>query len=64
MESLISLVKEHWDTALLILIALHTFLKAIRDAIDSTPETDDNIFEKVVTLFGKVMGYLIKGKRA
>lgn len=41
-----------------IFIALHTILKAVRDAIDKTPATDDNAFERVVTIVGKVAGYL------
>ena len=41
-----------------IFIALHTILKAVRDAIDKTPETDDNIFERTVTIAGKAAAYL------
>lgn len=37
---------------------------AIRDAIDSTPETDDNWFERGVTLLKKSSQYLILGKRS
>ena len=44
--------------AIAIIIALHTGLKALRDAIDSTPQTDDNWFERTVTIMGKVTGYL------
>ena len=36
-----------------IFIALHTILKAVRDAIDKTPATDDNAFERIVTDHGK-----------
>lgn len=42
-----------------IFIALHTILKAIRDAIDKTPATDDNAFERIVTIIGKVASYLM-----
>lgn len=41
-----------------ILIALHTGLKALRDALDTTPQTDDNWFERGITIMGKVVGYL------
>lgn len=41
-----------------IIIALHTGLKALRDAIDTTPQTDDNWFERTVTIMGKVTSYL------
>jgi len=41
-----------------VIIALHTGLKAFRDAIDTTPDTDDNWFERSMTIFGKVVAYL------
>ncbi len=40
-------------------IAVHTILKAVRDAIDKTPATDDNAFERAVTIMGKAAGYLV-----
>ena len=54
---------ENWQTVGVIALAAHTFLKAIRDAIDKTPDTDDNIFEKIVSVIGKMVGYLF-GSRA
>lgn len=33
-------------------------LQGIRDAIDKTPASDDNIFERIVTILGKTIGYL------
>lgn len=63
MENIIQWVQANWVTVTVIALAVHTFLKAIRDAIDKTPETDDNWFEKLVTLIGKIVGYL-GGKRA
>lgn len=53
----------NWEKILIVAIALHTFLKALRDALDKTPETDDNIFERVVTVIGKVINYIVAGKR-
>lgn len=44
--------------AITILIAVHTILKAVRDAIDKTPATDDNAFERIVTIMGKIAAYL------
>lgn len=44
--------------AITILIAIHTILKAVRDAIDKTPTTDDNGFERLVTILGKIAAYL------
>ena len=40
------------------IIAVHTGLKALRDAIDTTPQTDDNWFERSITILGKIAGYL------
>lgn len=55
-----TLALEHqWvGLVLAVLIAVHTGLKAYRDAVDTTPETDDNWFEKAVTIMGKIVGYL------
>lgn len=61
MENLIHFL--NWEHVLLILIFANTLLKGVRDAIDSTPDTDDNFFERGVTILGKVLGYLV-GKRA
>lgn len=33
-------------------------LQGIRDAIDKTPASDDNTFERIVTILGKTLGYL------
>ena len=60
---MIDWLKAHWVEIGVVIIAVNTFLKAVRDAIDKTPETDDNKFERFVTLVGKVCGYLFKGKR-
>ena len=43
--------------SLAVFIAVHTGLKALRDALDTTPDTDDNWFEKAVTIMGKMVGY-------
>ena len=56
-------ITENWVEISVVALAAHTFLKAIRDAIDKTPETDDNAFEKFVTLIGKIVSYLF-GKRS
>ncbi len=51
-------IQTNWEMVSIIGLAAHTFLKAIRDAIDKTPGTDDNIFEKIVSIVGKIVGYL------
>ena len=64
MQDLINLVKDNWVAITVVFLAFQTFLKAVRDAIDKTPETDNNLFEKFCTLIGKIGGYLFTGKRA
>lgn len=59
----LSFITAHWETILLVAIALNTFLKAIRDALDKTPETDDNLVERVLSVFTKALGYLLLAKR-
>lgn len=44
--------------ALSIYLVAVKFLQGLRDAIDKTPTTDDNWFERVVTILGKTIGYL------
>ncbi len=39
-------------------------ITAIRDAVDSTPESDDNWFERAVTILKTTGQYLVLGKRA
>ena len=56
-------IQANWVQIGVVALALHTFLKALRDALDKTPETDDNAFEKIVTILGKFISYLF-GKRA
>ena len=63
MEQIISFVQANWAQILVVSLAVHTALKAIRDAIDKTPATDDNWFEKMVTFIGKVLNYFA-GKRS
>lgn len=61
MEWLNTFAQDHAWVGLVIasVLALHTGLKALRDAIDTTPESDDNLFEKTVTIMGKVTKYLV-----
>lgn len=34
-------------------------VKGLRDALDKTPKTDDNVFERAATIIVKTGGYLI-----
>lgn len=49
--------------AITIYLVVVQALKGIRDAIDKTPLTDDNWFERIVTILVKTVGYLAIGKR-
>ena len=42
-----------------IYVAVVTAIKGIRDAIDTTPETDDNWFERIVTILWKTLKYAV-----
>lgn len=53
----------NWVALGVIYLALHKLLVSIRDVLDKTPETDDNAFEKLVTFMGKLVPYLLTGKR-
>ena len=55
--------QDNWAAILAVLVAFSMFLKALRDAIDKTPATDDNAFERIVTIVGKVVLSLTTGKR-
>lgn len=56
-------VTQNWDKILVVMIAFSVFMKNLRDAIDKTPDTDDNVFEKLVSIIGKVVVALTTGKR-
>jgi hypothetical protein len=49
----------NWDKILLVVIVLSNINKGLRDALDTTPGTDDNAWEKASTVISKVLGYLL-----
>lgn len=63
MAELIKWFQENWVGIIAVFLGLHKVLVTIRDILDKTPETDDNWFEKMVTMIGKLLGYLATGKR-
>jgi hypothetical protein len=63
MENLITWFQQNWVGIIAVYLAVHKFLVAVRDVLDKTPGTDDNAFEKAVTIMGKLGGYLVTGKR-
>jgi hypothetical protein len=44
-------------------LLFYVFVKGLRDVLDKTPETDDNAFEKFVTLLGKLAKLFTLGQR-
>lgn len=59
MENIITWFTAHWDKVLILLIFAQNTVKGLRDALDTTPESDDNVFEKTATIITKVIGYLL-----
>ena len=47
------------EKIIIVLLILQNVIKGIRDAIDTTPATDDNAFEKFATISTKALGYLL-----
>jgi hypothetical protein len=63
MAEFIAWFQANWVGIIAVLLAFHKILVSIRDIMDKTPATDDNWFEKMVTMIGKLLGYLATGKR-
>lgn len=63
MDKIISFFTENWVAIGVILMGVQMILKGVRDAIDKTPETDDNWFERIMTITSKAIGYVLAGKR-
>ena len=57
-------VKEHWESIGVIFVLFRIFIIGVRDALDKTPDTDDNLFERIVTIIKKAGAYAIFGTRA
>lgn len=49
----------HWETIAIVVLVLQNVNKGLRDALDTTPQTDDNIWEKVSSILTKALGYLL-----
>ena len=57
-------IQSHWVGIVAGYVLFIQVMKAIRDAIDTTPESDDNWFERACTIMGKLGATLITGQRA
>lgn len=63
MDKVITWFQTNWVQITVVILAVSKVLTVIRDAIDKTPATDDNWFERFCTIFGKVVGQLTLGAR-
>lgn len=61
--AVVNWIKDHWLAIGVVYLALHKILVTIRDIIDKNPDKDTNLFEKVVTLMGKLAKYFATGER-
>ena len=60
---MVDFLQAHWMQIAVIYLAFAKFMTAIRDVVDATPGTDDNWFERTVTIINKLGGYLLLGQR-
>lgn len=60
---IISSIQNHWVEIGVFYLLVLNFLKGLRDAIDKTPLTDDNWFERLVSIMVKLSAYITVGKR-
>lgn len=63
MQNVIDFVNDNWVAIGVVYLAFIKFLTQLRDAIDKTPGTDTNWFERLVTILNKTAGSLLLGKR-
>lgn len=62
-QNALSFIKDNWIAIGVVYLALHKLLVTIRDVLDKTPQTDDNLFEKLVSVMGKLAKYFTTGAR-
>lgn len=63
MDKVIAWFQTNWVQITVVGLAVSKILTVVRDAIDKTPNTDDNWFERTVTIINKVAAQLLTGKR-
>lgn len=56
-------LQQNWMSVSVVYLLFYSFVKGLRDVLDKTPATDDNIFEKAVTALGKLALLFTTGKR-
>lgn len=60
---MVNWVQSNWVQIVAGYVLFIQVMKAIRDAIDTTPETDDNWFERACTIASKLLASLTVGAR-
>lgn len=60
-EALNSFALSHpWVGVVIVcLLGVSQIIKGVRDAIDKTPASDDNAFERIATIVAKASAYLV-----
>ena len=53
----------NWEQITLIYLLAVKFITGLRDAIDKTPTSDDNWFERICSILGKTVNYVTFGAR-
>lgn len=62
-QNVVNWVHDNWVGIIAVWLAIIKVVTTIRDILDKSPQTDDNWFEKICTLLGKLANSLIKGER-
>lgn len=57
-------IQTNWVQICIAYLVIKNVVTGVREAIDSTPETDDTPFEKFCTFVASFSGYFILGKRS
>ena len=56
-------LKDNWEKIGIIFLLFRSFVIGVRDALDKTPETDDNWFERFASILKKAAAYALLGTR-
>jgi hypothetical protein len=63
MEPIVNFIKDNWLAIIAVYLLLAKFMTGLRDVLDKTPKTDDNIFERICSIMSRLADYLLKFKR-
>ena len=60
---MIEWIQSNWVSIVAGYLLFVKVITTLRDAIDTTPASDDNLFERAVTIINKLTNALVTGKR-